>query len=146
MNPKNPNGISLSLFIIVHAAIFMGVHLFLLTALARGEWTTHLSSPVDFVVNFVIPTGLWIPLAGLFGTRGVVTIEEIVDNRFAGHLIIGFYARVALMQLVIIIGGMLALAYGSPIALLVLLVLLKTAIELTWEAIGPAIEAAFSQK
>jgi len=141
----SPGGIVLAVFLLFHGGLFMGGHLFFLTDLAPGEWRQHLGSPVDFVVNFIIPSGVWLPLAGLFVVRAVVTFHEIRGGNPAAHLIAGFYARIILMQFVIIFGGMLAMMFGSPMPLLVLMVLLKIAIELLWDILGGPFIAAFEQ-
>lgn len=129
-------GVGLGLFLLVHAGFFMGIHMHFLTFLAAGEWSRHLSSPVAFMRDFVLPSGIWLPLAGLFTARGVITIGEIRARRPAQHLIAGFYARVVLMQFVIIFGGMVALMAGNAAPLLVLVVGLKIAGEVYWDDIA----------
>lgn len=129
-------GLALGLFVLFHAAFFMGIHLSFLSFLAAGEWSRHLASPVAFVRDFVLPSGIWLPLLGLFAVRGIITIGEIRARRPAQHLIAGFYARVVLMQLVIIFGGMVALMSGNAAPLLVLVVGLKIAGEVYWDDIA----------
>lgn len=141
----NRGGLVLGLFLLAHGGIFMLVHFFFLTGLARGEWTNHLDSPLAFVMGFVLPAGLWIPLAGLFVVRGVLTLGEIRANRSTGHLIGGFYARIILMQFVIIGGGMIALLLGSPVPLLVLIIAAKTGVEIYWDRVAAYLAAAVAQ-
>lgn len=139
-----PNGPALGVFLLVHGGFFMFIHMFLLTGIAPGEWSRHLASPQSFLFGFVIPTGLWIPVAGLFAVRGVLTLDEIRSGRNAGHLVAGFYMRIIVMQLVIIMGGMLALLLGNPTVLLVLIVALKTIGEVYWDSVGPRVAAALA--
>lgn len=144
--PTEGSGFGLGLFVLVHAGFFMGIHMFMLSGIAPGEWTRHLSSPTAFILGFIVPTGLWLPLAGLFVVRGVATWHDIRTARPVTHLIAGFYARILVMQFVIVLGGMVALLAGSPLVLLVLIVLLKTAFELYWDSLGAWLEAAFASR
>jgi hypothetical protein len=144
--PAEVGGLGLGLFVLVHAGFFMGIHMFMLSGIAPGEWTRHLASPAAFILGFIVPTGLWMPLAGLFVVRGVTTWHDIRAARPVTHLIAGFYARIVVMQFVILLGGMVALLAGSPLVLLVLIVLLKTAFELYWERLGAWLEAVFSSQ
>jgi hypothetical protein len=135
------DGPALGVFLLLHGGFFMFIHMFFLTGIAPGEWSRHLASPHAFIFGFVIPAGLWIPLAGLFAVRGALTLNEIRSNRHAGHLVAGFYMRIIVMQLVIIMGGMLALLLGNPVVLLVLIVVLKTIGEVYWDSVGPQVAA-----
>lgn len=141
----NGGGLALGLFLLAHAGIFMGVHFFFLTTLAAGEWTRHLTSPADFVTGFIVPSGLWIPLGGLFAVRGILTLDEIRAKRPTSHLIAGFYARIVVMQFVILFGGMVSLFLGNPVILLVLIVGLKTCFEVYWDRVAAYLQANFSQ-
>lgn len=132
-------------FLTVHASIFMAVHLIFLTVLAPGRWTQHLQSPLAFVLDFVIPSGAWIPLAGLFAVRAIITVDDIRNGRPASRLIGGFYGRIVLMQLVIIASGFLSAAAGSPVLLLVLIVVAKTAVEIYWDSLGAIASASVSR-
>lgn len=140
----NGDGVALAVFLLFHGGLFMYGHLFFLGNLARGEWSDHMTSLNDFIFGFVLPSGLWIPLAGLFVVRGVLTIGEIRSGNSASHLIAAFYARIIVMQFVIIFGAMLAMMLGSPIPLLVLVVVLKTGIELFWDRLIGPFAASFS--
>ncbi len=144
--PTEGSGLGLGLFVLVHAGFFMGIHMFMLSGIAPGDWTRHLASPSAFILGFVVPSAMWIPLAGLFAARGVMTLHEIRAARPATHLVAGFYARILVMQFVILLGGMAALLAGSPVILLALIVAFKTAFEIYWESFGPWLEAAFSSR
>lgn len=142
-------GIGLALFVLAHAGIFMGVHLFILQGVMPGEWSRHLASPAAFVIEFIVPSGLWIPLLGLFLMRGVMTAAELRSGSHPGHVVVGFYARVVLLQAVILLSGMLALLIGSVI-ILILLVVCKTVVEIYWTAvaahIGDALDKATADR
>lgn len=108
-------------FFIVHAGVFMAVHLVFLLALfvdrpdagwlplardvAVGAATLFLSHLVSFVANAV--------------RRG----ERPAKPQDA---MTGFYARIMVMQATIILGAFLLMALGSPVWALALLVVLKT--------------------
>lgn len=139
------HGAAMAAFITVHAGIFMAGHLLFLYALAGGEWSRHLGSPVAFVRDFMIPSGVWLPLVALFVARGFVTIGEVRAHNPITHLVAGFYARIVLMQFVILLGGFLSLTMGSPVLLLILIVALKLIVEIYWDSVGPLVESAFNQ-
>jgi hypothetical protein len=119
----------LSVFLVFHAGIFMFVHMMFLSALLPGAWNQHLGSPVSFLTGFVIQSGVWLPLLGLFLVRGTIAVSDIRNGTGGHHVIISFYARIVLMQLTIILGGFLALAVGGTF-MLALLVLFKTMADL----------------
>ena len=127
--PRTGGGLGLGLFILAHAGLFMTVHLFFLTSLMPGEWRSHLGNPMQFLYGFIIPSGLWLPLAGLFLVRGIINASEIESGRSAGTAIFGFYIRIVVMQFVILLGGMASALAGSQV-LLALLIVLKTLIDL----------------
>lgn len=137
-------GIGLALFVLAHAGIFMAVHLFFLTGLIPGEWSRHLNSPLGFITDFVIPSGIWLPLAGLFVMRGLLTVSDLRSGAHPGHVVVGFYARIIVLQLVILISGMAALLVGS-VAMLILLVIAKTLAEIFWLVIADHVGAAIAE-
>lgn len=134
-------GIGLGLFVIAHAGFFMAIHMFFLTGLIPGPWQQHLSSPAQFVTGLMIPTGIWFPLLGTFLVCGIETAGALRRGGDASGQVVGFYARIVLMQFVILLGGMLALALGSPI-LLILIVLLRAGAEIYWGALAAWVAAA----
>jgi hypothetical protein len=125
-------------FFTVHAGLFMAVHMAFLWALFAGTWAAKIHDARDFIRLIVIGMGLWIPLAALFVGQGAVFVNDAV-NHFAfgkalpadantAEIMGGFYKRIVLMHVAIIGGGFVAQAIGT-VAPLVVLVLLKTAIE-----------------
>lgn len=133
-----PNGLGIGLFILAHAGIFMFVHLFILGGVMPGVWQQHLSSPMAFISGFVIPTGLWWSLAGLFVAHGLVTFEDMRAGLPADGAVVGLYIRIFVMQLAILLGGMLSLLLGSHL-LLALLIVVKTGLEIWAERAGASI-------
>lgn len=127
--------LGLGLFVIAHAGIFMAIHMFFLTGLMSGPWQKHLASPADFLTGFVMPSGLWVPLLGVFLVCGIETIGALRRGGDASGQVVGFYARIVLMQFVVLLGGMLALALGSPV-LLMLLIALRAGMEIYWDRLA----------
>ena len=148
MNQMGLGGrIGLALFIAVHAGIFMAVHLVFLWGLFSGDWSGRIHGIGDFVRELIIGTDLWIPLVLLFVVRGWLVLSPPVRCRWvwpggrggviAGgdNFIVDLYLRIFVMQATIIIGAWFALMAGSSTAALALLVVLKTAAEVSYDAI-----------
>ena len=96
------SGLGFGLFVLAHASIFMLVHFQFLTFLVPGEWTKHLGSVQEFIYGFVIPSGIWVPLAGLFTIRGIIAMSEVRANAPATNVVAGFYLRILIMQFTIL--------------------------------------------
>ncbi len=139
--------LALCLFFIVHGGLFMTVHFVFLWTLFSGDWSRAIHGPVDFVTKLVIGTGLWLPLLVLFVARGAVFLYQtwgvpliarlhgrpvvaapVAPGSQAGTVFGGFYTRVVIMHIAIIAGGFLAML--GTIAPLIILILLKTAVDL----------------
>jgi hypothetical protein len=137
-------------FFIVHSGIFMGVHFLFLWTLFSGNWAQRVHNPVEFFDVIVIGAGLWVPLVALFVSRGFSFLlmtagahilpawlslapdgsQPSDDNPFSEkRLLGGFYARIIVMHLTILIGGFFAVALGTAGALM-FLVALKIVIDL----------------
>ena len=130
--------LALSGFFTVHAGLFMTVHMAFLWLLFAGSWAATIHDARDFIRLIVIGMGLWIPLVALFVGQGAVFVNDAA-NRFAfgkalpanattAEIMGGFYKRIVLMHLAIMGGAFVAQMIGT-VAPLVVLVLLKTAIE-----------------
>lgn len=134
--------VGLAGFFTVHAGIFMSAHMVFLWTLFSGAWKAQLHDARDFIRLVVIGKGLWLPLLALFVARGAVFVNDVV-NRSVFHrpqqqpagtdaIVGGFYQRIMLMHVAIIGGGLVAMQIGSA-APLVVLVLLKTALDVHFE-------------
>jgi hypothetical protein len=149
---------ALGAFITVHAGIFMAVHFVFLWTLFSGDWSSKIHGPGDFVRVMIVGTDLWIPLAFLFLVRGVMVMGPSVRRRLAvvpdaetepaalENPVLGLYVRIVVMQVTIILGAWFALLAGDTIGPLLLLIALKTAIDIFYDAItrhvaGKATEA-----
>jgi hypothetical protein len=130
--------LALSGFFTVHAGIFMTVHMAFLYILFAGAWAGRIHDAGDFIRLMVIGSGLWIPLLALFAGQGALFVNDAV-NRFAfgralpdtdaAGIVGGFYKRIVLMHVAILGGAFIVQAIGN-IAPLIVLVLLKTALEI----------------
>ncbi|SFZ86168.1 hypothetical protein SAMN02983003_3342 [Devosia enhydra] len=130
----------LALFILVHAGIFMGVHYVFVWSIFGQGWVSRVSGPAELLTVMVIPTGVWIPLAALFFTRGLGVLA-VPTTALDGRLVIaGLYVRIVVLHLTIIFGAMLSLLIHSVIGL-VLLIVLKTLADLF---MGPLLDYVMS--
>jgi len=160
---RTASPLGMAAFFTAHAGIFMGVHFMFLWTLFSGQWSRKIHGLRDFVDRMVIDTGLWVPLAALFVGRGALVLWETLwpylQRRFlpadeakrpkailgpGESIIIGLYMRIAIMQLTILLGAWFALAVGTAGAL-VLLVLLKIAVDIGFEAIAEHVHSAWAK-
>jgi len=86
-------------------------------------------------------TEIKIAFMALFISHGVSFVRNYVLKReFAsvqiGNLMFNPYGRVFLTHIVVIIGGFLTMQLGSPASLIVILVVLKTSLDLTFHLLG----------
>ena len=109
-------------FFLVHAGMFMGVHLvFLLTLFVDRPDAGWGALARDLAVGIAV---LFASHLASFVANAVRRHERAAN---AQAVMAGFYARVVVMHLTILLGGFLTLALGSPRWALALLVVLKTA-------------------
>lgn len=134
--------LALAGFFTVHAGLFMTVHMAFLYVLFAGPWTGRVHDARDFIRLIVIGKDLWIPLLALFVGQGALFINDAV-NRFVfakapltnadtGEIMGGFYKRIVIMHIAIMGGAFIAQAIGTA-APLIVLVLLKIAIEIRFQ-------------
>lgn len=129
-------------FFTVHAGLFMSVHMLFIYTLFAGPWTGRIHDARDFIRLIVIGKDLWIPLVALFVGQGAIFINDAV-NRFVfakvpltnadtGEIMGDFYKRIVIMHVAIMGGAFIAQAIGTA-APLIVLVLLKIAIEIRFQ-------------
>lgn len=134
--------LALAGFFTVHAGLFMSVHMAFLYILFAGPWAGKIHDARDFIRLIVIGMGLWIPLLALFAGQGAIFINDAV-NRFAfakvpltnadtGEIMGDFYKRIVIMHVAIMGGAFIAQMIGRT-APLIVLVLLKIAIEIRFQ-------------
>ncbi len=121
-------------FIAVHAGFFMAIHLFLMSVLYGDEWPGHLGSAPIFLETFLVGQNLWPMLALIFLHRAAIFREDRKDASVA-PVIVSLYMRIVVMQVVIIFGAWGAMLLGSGWFGLILLVAMRTMLDLRWPAI-----------
>jgi hypothetical protein len=158
--PSSPIG--MALFFTAHAGLFMAVHFLILWTLFSDDWSQRIHGVGSFMTEMVIGTGLWVPLAVLFVVRGGLMLFDAAQPalwrrlgfiesppRKAGvgpaeTVIFGLYIRIVVMQVTIIFGAWFALLLGTSGALVVLIAL-KTAVDLSFQALLDHIHAGWTK-
>lgn len=138
-------------FFAVHGGMFLAGHLFFLCVLFSGNKLAHVVGVAGFVHTFFIVSGAWAPLllVALAGALDVLTgayhpafvdvfaravhvalarPKDAVPGQAVGNVVLGLYVRVVIMQVAIIFGAFAARVVGNA-APLVILVVLKTAVD-----------------
>ena len=137
-------------FFIVHYGGFTAIHgFFVLAIFSKGEQGPPMSGEswpcflvfVQMLFNIVkhimltIPPTVRLGMLSLFASHGVSFVYNFFlkgeyEHANPGKLMGQPYARVVVMHITILAGGFLLMALGSPIALLLVLIVLKTAIDI----------------
>jgi Family of unknown function (DUF6498) len=73
--------LGLTLFFLVHASGFMGVHLLFLWSVFSGKWGQTIHNPHDFIHQMVLPHHLWVPLGMIFVARDRLRARHAVEAR-----------------------------------------------------------------
>jgi hypothetical protein len=131
-------------FFIAHFGGFMAGHLAFLITLFGTKPVEVLSDLPGFALEIISHNGLWFAVAGLFASHAVAFVVYLLIPwmRAVRHgrlntrdinttrIMMAPYGRVIIMHLTILFGAALATAFGNRLALLVLLVALKTTVDL----------------
>ncbi len=138
-------------FFIVHYGGFTAVHgFFVLVLFHKGEGPSmpmgHTTWPcflvfVQMLLNvikyayLIIPSQVRIAVLALFASHGVSFVQNyLLKGEYAAakpnELMGSPYGRVVVMHVAILAGGFLVMAFGSPAPLLVVLVVLKTILDI----------------
>ena len=147
--PTNAGSLFIAGFFVVHAGIFMGVHMVFLWSMFSGAWPQIVHGPTDFFGKLVIGTDMWFPLLVLFVVRGFSFLFHALKPDFiqelerslnlpistplpddVGNIVGAFYGRVVIMHITIIFSAFLSIIFGS-ITPLIIMVALKTAADVS---------------
>jgi len=139
-------------FFVLHYGGFTGVHGLFVLGMFLGMFKKEVGMPVDepvwpcflifvqLLLNVIkqaysiITLNMKIALLALFVSHGVAFIHNyLLEGEFTrtstDALMSQPYSRVLVMHIVILAGGFFSLYLGSPVGLLIILVVLKTAID-----------------
>jgi len=122
--------IYLAVFFAVHYGMFCMGHLIFLTS-----YFDTIPKLTEMFGGLTAMTGVWMSLIGLTVSHIISMVKnfygkaEYVKRSPSTQMFIP-YGRIVIMHFVIIFGGILVQAFGAPILALILLVLLKTIIDL----------------
>jgi hypothetical protein len=121
-------------FFIGHFGGFMAAHFLLIYALflrtSSGEWAPDAGAEL-----YAIFIPIWVSIAALFISHGVSFFTNFIGQREyeaakVSDLMHAPYVRVIVMHLTLILGGWIVMLIGMPAGALVVLLLLKTAVDL----------------
>lgn len=122
-----------SLFFCIHYGAFMLAHFFMVLAFMPYEVK---SSPDYVELTVALISTLLIPLLALFASHTVSFVTNFIGKREYDRVVtfvdpsIAPYKRIILMQLTIILGALTMEEIGSSYALIIVMVVLKTGIDL----------------
>jgi hypothetical protein len=133
-------GIGMALFVLAHAGIFMFVHLFMLQGILDMDVPSGAMFDITGIITLIFDGRLWVPLAGLFVIRALMTFDTLRRGDGVDRPLIGFYFRIVVMQFAILGGGFLSFFIG-PIAALIVLVIVRVGFELAVPSIEDYVEA-----
>lgn len=121
-------------FFVVHYGMFTFVHGMFVMALFGGSTSVGALSWTSLLVA-VRGAGLGVPVGALLASHGFSFFHNYLGGGeyqrvLLPQLMFQPYGRVMLLHVTILIGAFLAKAFGSPLAALVLLIVLKTVLDL----------------
>ncbi len=128
-------GFGMALFVAVHAGFFMAIHMVFLHAVFGIGTVAGGEDVLETLTRLLVGGGLWLPLAGIFLIRGLVTFDALRREDRVDRYLVGFYFRIVVMQFAIIGGGFLLLLFGTQGPLLVLV-----AVRIGFELAVPSVE------
>ncbi len=124
-------------FFVFHYGMFTFVHGIFVFTLFGGEQLESGSSPDDFglMLDSVLALGLGIPLIALFLSHAFSFFWNYIGrgeylNADVRMMMTRPYGRIVILHITILIGGFLLMSLGSPLAGLILLILLKVVFDL----------------
>ena len=138
-NTDSPfGGLFLPLFFLVHYGGFMMGHLMVLFAIFSGSLEAKGQAPDPLEFLAAVSRGVfWVPVAALFISHGWSFVENFMGRKEHEHLTPGQamalpYRRMMITHVALLLGGFLLAETGQPIGGLVLLVLMKIGLDLTF--------------
>lgn len=123
-------------FFCVHYGLFTGVHGVFVFSLFGGPHYSHVSWPtMPIVLSAIRDAGIGWAIISLVGSHLVSFVWNfLIGGEFRRVLPIQLmsqpYARVVVLHVTLIFGGIAVMAIGAPVAALAVLVVVKTAVDL----------------
>jgi len=124
-------------FFTFHYGMFcMGHGVFVLSLFYPGGMPADMASGLFAPIDFIRTTELWRGFGWALGGILIVQAVQLAHNWTAlrqenlGRIMMSPYARIIILHITLIFGGMLVMALQTPVAGLVFLIVLKTAFDL----------------
>jgi hypothetical protein len=148
-------------FFMLHAGVFIVVHLIFLLALFSGPWFKKMHGIGSFFSELVLTNGIWVGLVVFFiaawisfasdtkpafqrraeqklnSTSVVAQVQQKTGGDAVGAAVAPLYIRIFIMQVAIILGAWFAQAIGS-IGPLIIVIVLKTVVDLVLGSHAPS--------
>lgn len=130
------SALSKSFFFCLHYGGFMVAHLlFIFSFFIEGSTALTPAEGFPLAQALEMIQGLWVAILGLIISHGFSYLDNFLRKQeYQGKALSKQmqepYKRIIIMQLTVILGGVLVLKLGTPLAALVLLLLIKIAIDL----------------
>ncbi len=137
-NDEIREGLFLPLFFLVHYGGFMFGHFMVLFGMYSGHMEDLGSDPQpEDYYRLVLDNLSWVAIAALFVSHGWSFVENYMGRneheRLSPMQAMGLpYKRMAITHVALILGGFFLIEKGQPLAGLVILVLLKIALDVTF--------------
>ena len=130
--------IGAALFFSFHYGLFWAVHGIFVLLIAAGGFPGSATDPGDALAHAQRQPSFWIAVGGLVVLRAFDLVQWFRDRDYRHVSALGQmgepYRRVFVLHLTVLFGGVLVLALGQPLVLLLVLVMLKIGIDLGLEA------------
>ncbi len=129
-------GLFMGAFFTFHYGMFCLGHGTFVITLFYPDGGQQLDGGLFAPVSFVRDSGLWQGFFWALTGMAVVQIVQIIQNwqetgaKTPQQIMMGPYARIIILHVTLILGGMAAMAMNQPVAALIVLIALKTAFDL----------------
>ena len=149
--------LALIVFFCIHFGGFCIGHLIAIMAIFMPRFSQSLNSQNTPLNLLNILTGLWLPILGMFISYSIYFYQHYLGDGIYQRVTLSYlmgepYQRIIPLHLGLILAGFFIMAVGSPIAVILLLVALKTGAEVVayrrsaakWRSLARKIRALLS--
>lgn len=129
----------LLVFFTVHYGGFCAGHGIFILILSSGE--RFPGNPFDSISLFSLAPGALLAIGTMFVTHGMATLRDIRarPNADASDFMVEPYKNIVVVHVGIVLGGIVAMATGNPVPVLVLIIIGKLILD--WRGVTKAIKA-----